>query len=215
MSKQQTPVSEHSRALFFPTSNVHKVTEVEAILTELLPEWRVYTLQDFPDWAVEVAETGDSYEANARLKVWPYADNPLGLPVIADDSGVEVTALPGLLGIYSHRWYVGSDADRVAALLGKLSTCDNRELVYRCCFALLVPTEGEAVPPVIQYFMGELRGQAACEACGTTGFGYDPIMIPDGYEQTLAELSQEEKNKISHRRRALEGLAEYVKATRS
>lgn len=190
--------------LFFASSNQHKIDEIEQLLAASKLPWQLITLRDLPELAIEVVETGDSYQANALQKAQAYAQL-VTMPVLTDDSGVEAAAFPDLMGIRSARWFPGSDQDRCLALLERLRTQKDRTLTYHCvlCFLQL------GQPP--QFFTGELNGQAAHTLSGQAGFGYDPLMIPDGYTQTFAELGQEVKNEISHRRQALDKLVTFLK----
>lgn len=190
--------------VFFASSNHGKVLEVRSILREVMPTLHVYSLQDFPDWSQQVEESGQTYHDNALLKARAYQDNPRHLPVIADDSGLEVAALPGLLGIHSQRWYQGKELTKAQALLQKLKGVQDRSMVFHTTFCYLAPSQ----PP--QFFEGDLPGSAALELAGGDGFDYDPIFVPQGFKQTYAELGETTKNRISQRRAALESLAIYL-----
>ena len=125
------------------------------------------------------------------------------MPAFADDSGLEVAALDGRPGIHSSR-YAASDPERIAKLLGELKGVADRRARFVCVIAIAVNGE------VIETFEGEVRGRIIDEPRGANGFGYDPIFVPDGSEKTFAELSQEEKNRISHRAAAFRKAAEFV-----
>jgi XTP/dITP diphosphohydrolase len=189
--------------IFLASANGHKIEEFQTLFARELPQIKLTTLRDYPQLAQKIAEVGLTYQENAYLKAAAYA-SLLTVPVLADDSGVEVPALPGVLGVHSHRWQPGTDAERVQALLTKLKDQTDRRLIYRAILCYLAP----GLPA--QYFTGTLTGQAALTAQGEGDFGYDPIMIPDGYEQTLSQLEQTVKNKISHRAQAVVALRDYL-----
>lgn len=148
--------------------------------------------------APDVEETGATFEENALLKARA-ACAATGLPALGEDSGLAVDALGGEPGIRSARWVEGSDWDRVEALLARLEGVPEsaRTGRYVSCIALVRPDGEEEV------VRGELEGQIAQSPRGSGGFGYDPVfLLPDG--RTTAELTMAEKNRISHRRRALD-----------
>jgi XTP/dITP diphosphohydrolase len=158
--------------------------------------------------APDVEESGQSYEENAALKAQAWADH-FGMPALADDSGLEVRSLGGRPGIFSARAAAGSDRDRVKWLLGELGDAPDRRACFVACLVLAFPAgrEGRAFPS--GYFASEARcfGSIARHASGADGFGYDPLFVPDGYENTFAELGSGIKSKISHRARAMAGMA--------
>lgn len=146
----------------------------------------------------EVAETGTTFEENALIKARA-ACAASGLPALGEDSGIEVDALGGAPGIHSARWVEGTDRDRMGALLKRMELVPDGQRAgrYVSCIALVMPDGRERV------VRGLLEGQVARAPRGGGGFGYDPIFeLADG--RTTAEISPEEKNAISHRRRALE-----------
>lgn len=148
--------------------------------------------------AAEVAETGSSFEENALIKARA-ACVATGLPAMGEDSGLAVDALGGDPGIRSARWVPGSDADRMHALLRRMEQVadGHRTGRYVSCIAIVTPDRREAV------VRGELEGEIARAPRGTGGFGYDPVfLLPTGL--TTAEISMAEKNRISHRARALQ-----------
>ncbi|MFH1575239.1 MAG: RdgB/HAM1 family non-canonical purine NTP pyrophosphatase [Acidobacteriota bacterium] len=149
----------------------------------------------------EPDETGGTFAENARLKAYAYSRHT-DLPVLADDSGLEVFALGGRPGIHSARYAgIGArDQDRVARLLRELGTADSREARFVCALALA--REGT----LLLEAEGECRGVIAVEPRGSNGFGYDPVFLVPELGKTFAELAQEEKNRISHRARAVEAL---------
>lgn len=179
------------------TRNLGKVRE----LTEMLDDCRgieVLSLADFPD-TPEVVEDGETYVENAIKKATQISEYT-GLPTLADDSGLEVDALDGAPGIHSAR-YAGegaSDAERVQKLLEALKDVSEpqRTARFQCTVAIVEPGEKSRVA------VGVCEGQIIREPRGTHGFGYDPVFMPSGYDQTFAELGDEVKNQISHRAKA-------------
>lgn len=183
--------------LLIATRNPGKMREYRQLLRDV-----PYTLVSLDDLGIteEVAETGESFEENARLKARAYAARS-GLLTLADDSGLEVDALGGDPGIHSAR-YGGdpdaSDHDRVVLLLQRLEGVpwEQRAARFRCVIALASPNEeGVAV-------VGAVAGMIQYEPQGEGGFGYDPVFYLPSYGQTTAQLSLEEKNRISHRAEA-------------
>jgi len=152
----------------------------------------------------EVEETGETYEENALLKARAWAEFT-GLPSIADDSGIEVYALGGTPGVHSARTVPGSDAERTRWLLGQMEGERDRRARFVACLAVVFPYKEK--PVICERYC---EGMLASTAAGASGFGYDPIFIPDGYEKTFAELGERVKQKISHRALALKGIAEML-----
>jgi XTP/dITP diphosphohydrolase len=185
--------------LLLATRNSHKTREFAEILGD---GFDVRDLADVAELPV-VDETGLTFEANAILKAVETSKHFQEL-VVADDSGLEVDALQGAPGIYSAR-YAGehaTDAANVAKLLAELGRCDPapHSARFRCSLALAL--EGA----VLGVFEGVVEGTIVSEPRGSAGFGYDPVFQPQGFEQTFAELSPVEKNRISHRARAIRSL---------
>ncbi len=189
--------------LFFASSNQDKITEIKTILQAQLPQTQLLTLQEKPELTHEVPETAQTYEGNALLKAQSY-QSLINLPIITDDSGMEIAAFPKLLGVQSSRWHSGTQVEKNLAVLAKLNQVENRRLSYHCVICLLISHQS----PI--FFTGACHGQAAFKPSSQTGFGYDPIFIPDGYQQTLTELGPDIKNKLSHRRQALDQLVAYL-----
>ena len=182
------------------TANPHKVTELRAILTPLLPGITVEAY-DGPS----PVEDGDSFVANALIKARAAAERT-GLPAIADDSGISVDALGGAPGIHSARYSAsGRDDDNRALLRERLRGIPDRRADFVCA-AVLVGSGDDLV--------AEERwpGRVLETERGSGGFGYDPLFQPDGLERSAAELSAEEKNAVSHRGRAFRRLAELIAA---
>ena len=192
--------------LVVATRNRHKTHEIQHILG---PEFRVRDLGVHPDVS-EIRESGKSFEENAKLKALA-ASRQLPALVIADDSGLEVDALGGAPGIYSAR-YAGANAtdrDKIDKLLRELArvraTDDGHRARFRCVVALA--RNGD----LLGIFEGTVEGRITDTARGDCGFGYDPIFVPDGFEQTFGELPREVKNTISHRAKAIRAVAEKLK----
>jgi len=191
--------------LVVATRNRHKTREIQNILG---PE---FIVRDLADTEVpEIRENGTSFEENAKLKALVASRQLPGL-VIADDSGLEVNDLGGAPGIYSAR-YAGANAtnsEKIDKLLRELVrvrvTDHGRRARFRCVVALA--RNGD----LLGIFEGKIEGKISDTARGDSGFGYDPIFIPDGFEQTFGELPEEVKNTISHRVKAISGVAEKLK----
>ena len=192
------PTSRNSKSLLLGTRNPGKLREIESILGDVSCALR--SLREFAN--VELAEeNGDTYSENAIAKAKFYAA-ATGLTALADDSGLEVDALGNAPGVLSAR-YAGknaSDADRRERLLSELAKTSGED--RRARFVAVV-TIASADGTVLHVSEGICEGWIALTARGTSGFGYDPLFIPDGYDQTFAELPDEIKNRISHRARAL------------
>jgi XTP/dITP diphosphohydrolase len=192
--------------LVVATRNRHKTREIQHIFG---PEFIVRDLGARPEVS-ESRESGTSFEENAKLKALA-ASRQLPALVIADDSGLEVDALGGAPGIYSAR-YAGAnatDTDKIDKLLRELervrATDDQRRARFRCVVALA--RNGD----LLGTFEGTVEGRITDKARGDSGFGYDPIFIPEGFEQTFGELSTEVKNTISHRAKAIRTLADRLR----
>ena len=191
--------------LVVATRNRHKTREIQNILG---PE---FIVRDLADTEVpEIRENGTSFEENAKLKALG-ASKSLPALVIADDSGLEIAGLGGAPGIYSAR-YAGANAtnsEKIDKLLRELVrvrvTDHGRRARFRCVVALA--RNGD----LLGIFEGKIEGKISDTARGDSGFGYDPIFIPDGFEQTFGELPEEVKNTISHRAKAISGVAEKLK----
>jgi XTP/dITP diphosphohydrolase len=182
--------------LLLATANKHKLREIRSIFQSADLEFA--TPEDF-DSLPEVVEDRDTFEGNAVKKACELAAAS-GLTAMADDSGLEVDALGGAPGVYSARYsgVHGDDRANNAKLLMEMTGIEERTARFRCVIALAQPT-GE-----VDTVAGVCNGVIAHAATGENGFGYDPVFIPAGYEQTFAELGPEIKNSISHRARALQ-----------
>ena len=184
--------------LFVATHNAHKLREIG----EILPGFEICA--DDPD----VEENAPTFEGNALIKVRAIAARHAGAWSMADDSGLEVKALDGAPGVRSAR-YAGepcSTPANNALLMRNLEGVADRAARFVCAVALVDPA---GVQHVVR---GECPGRIAREASGAGGFGYDPLFIPDGSAQTYADLGEVEKNKISHRARALAAVKSLIGA---
>ena len=178
------------------SGNLHKIREMQAILA---PHGIKLLSPQEAGGIPEVIEDGTSFAENAIKKALETA-RASGRMVLADDSGLEVEALHGEPGIYSARYAGegGNDGRNVQKLLLKLQGCDMRRARFVCVIAVAT-AEG-----LIGTAEGEIKGQITRSPAGTGGFGYDPVFIPDGFQNTFAELPEECKNQLSHRARALQ-----------
>ena len=191
--------------LLVATRNAHKTEEIQRILG---PQFNVTDLAAHPE-IPHIAESGTTFQENAILKAVAVSKRMPGF-VIADDSGLEVEALGGAPGVHSAR-YVGmnaTDQEKTDKLLEELTrvgaTKNARRARFRCVLALACKGN------VLGAFEGIIEGQIADRPHGSHGFGYDPIFIPDGFQQTFGELAPAEKNQLSHRARALERLRTFL-----
>jgi XTP/dITP diphosphohydrolase len=194
------------KELLVATGNRGKFREIEGLLRDEVA--KLYSPEDFPE-IPQVEEDGTTFAENAVKKAQSAA-SATGKPVIADDSGLEVDALGGRPGVYSAR-FAGKDADdseNNAMLLGELVSLpeEQRTAAFHCVIALCFP-DGSC-----RTFTGALHGVILKEPRGTDGFGYDPLFLVPEYGRTLAELSLEVKNAISHRGQALARLKEYLRS---
>lgn len=189
--------------LVVASHNAGKIAEIKTLLAPLKIE-----VQSAAELRLgDVEETGTTFEENAKIKA-----NALslmcGLPCLADDSGLCVDALDGRPGVYSARYAPDRNfKEGMKMLLDEMekSGSDNRKAHFSCCLALACPNQKTKV------FEGRVDGSISKKPKGNNGFGYDPIFIPEGFEQTFAELGDDVKNKISHRRRALEKFIQELK----
>ena len=195
------------RELVLATRNRNKVIELVALLGDL--GIKIRTLDEFPD-APDVVEDGGTCEANAVKKARAIAEST-GLPAVADDTGLEVDALGGRPGVYAAR-YAGEDAtyeDNCRKLLLELTDVprEQRAARFLTVAAIALPSDG------IRVAQGTLEGVIAEEASGTLGFGYDPVFIIPELGKTLAQLSADQKNTISHRAKAFAKVREMLSAS--
>ncbi len=186
--------------LVFATNNPNKLKEVQEILGDQIELLSLKEIGCFE----EIAETATTLEGNAKIKA-DHVTRLYGYNCFADDTGLEVDSLNGEPGVYSAR-YGGEprDADKnMNKLLQKLEGKPNRKAQFRTIVALNLQGKSYA-------FEGICQGEIQQERSGEEGFGYDPIFQPEGYEMSFAEMSSEEKNKISHRKRAIQKLVDFL-----
>ncbi len=191
------------------TRNKKKIEEIKRIVKDM--PITIYTLNDFPD-CPDVKEDGNTFEENAVKKAMAVSKYTK-MPALADDSGLEVYALGGAPGVLSAR-YAGEGADdrrNFEKLLSemKLISDEKRGARFACCIALSFP-DGK-----VETFMGYAEGRIGREPRGSKGFGYDPVFYPIGHNKTFAEMTDEEKDALSHRGTALKKLYEYLKGRSS
>lgn len=188
--------------LVLGTHNAGKIKELRALLSNLPIELIPASALDEPP---EVEENADTLEGNAIKKAQAFCTYA-GLPALADDTGLEVAALDGRPGVHTAR-FAGRDAtpeDNKRYLLQSLDDVEDRRARFRTVVALVYP-DGTA-----HTFEGTCSGTITTRPRGEGGFGYDPLFRPEGYEQTFAEMPEEAKNEISHRRKALDALRECL-----
>ncbi|GGZ52234.1 non-canonical purine NTP pyrophosphatase [Streptomyces inusitatus] len=189
------------------TRNAGKITELRAILAAADLPYDLVGTDAYPE-IPDVKETGVTFAENALLKAHALAQ-ATGLPAIADDSGLCVDVLGGAPGIFSARWAGthGDDAANLALLLAQLSDIapEHRAAHFFCAAALALPDGTERVVE------GRMPGTLRPTPAGTNGFGYDPILQPDGHTRTAAELTPDEKNAISHRGKAFRELVPVIR----
>ena len=186
--------------LVFATANHNKIKEVQSLLPAFI---EIQGLKDIGCFE-EIPETHDTIEENSLEKA-VYVHEKYGVDCFSEDSGLEVEALNGEPGVYSAH-YAGSRSpeNNIALLLHNLKGIHNRKAQFKTVFTLYMSGE-------IEQFTGIVTGNILHEARGTGGFGYDPVFLPDGAEKTFAEMSQEEKSRISHRAKAFELMTTYLK----
>ena len=186
--------------IVFATNNEHKLDEITKISKGKL---EILSLSDI-NCHEEIPETGDTLKENALIKA-KYVKDKFGLDCFADDTGLEVDALDNAPGIYSSR-YAGPNCDpedNMQKLLQNLHGLENRKAQFRTVIALILNGNEH-------YFEGVVKGEINHQKEGSNGFGYDPIFMPSGYNQTFGELSDEVKNGISHRAVAMEKFIAFL-----
>ncbi|MCK9492854.1 MAG: RdgB/HAM1 family non-canonical purine NTP pyrophosphatase [Acholeplasmataceae bacterium] len=184
--------------LLICTHNENKINEIKGTLLDLNIE--VVTLKDLND-ETEVIEDGLTFQENAYIKA-SYFGHKHQLLSLSDDSGLEVEHLNGGPGVYSAR-FAGNDLENNKKLLYTLTNVQNRNAQFKTVLALYNPNTNE-----VKYFEGTLKGKITEQLIGRNGFGYDPVFYVPEIGKTLAELTKEEKLKVSHRGKALEKLKE-------
>lgn len=187
--------------LVFATNNAHKLEEVRQILGD---RFEVLSLSDI-NCHEDIPETGDTFQDNALQKA-RYVKEHYGYDCFADDTGLEVKALGGAPGVHSARYAGDHDSEaNMTKLLQELEKKPDRSAQFRTVVALIL--NGQEV-----LFEGIVTGKIATERhYGQSGFGYDPLFIPDGFTETFSQMSPESKNQVSHRGRAVRKLADYLK----
>lgn len=219
------------KKIVFATNNLHKLEEIRQILGSSM---EVVSLADIGCHA-DIPETADTLEGNALQKA-QYVWDHYHMSVFADDTGLEVDALDGAPGVHSARYAEGTDHNSEAnmeKLLRELNGKTSRTAHFRTVIALLLAEDGNeaevakdeeaangaeaakapCTTPKEHLFEGRVDGTIDTEKRGTAGFGYDPLFVPDGYDQSFAQLGTDIKNTISHRARAVEKLCCFLKQT--
>lgn len=186
--------------IVFASNNKNKINEISQQLPKTI---EVVSLADI-GCTEDIPETGQTIESNASIKA-NYVTEKYGLPCFADDTGLEVEALDGEPGVYSAR-YAGegkNDDKNMALVLAKLDQESDRKARFKTVIALNINNEKHL-------FTGIVNGNITQEKIGTNGFGYDPIFVPEGFAETFAQMTIEQKNEISHRGKAVEQLVKYL-----
>lgn len=187
------------KKIVFATNNAHKLAEVRAVLNDFA---EVISLSDIGCYD-DIPETGTTLEENAVLKA-QFIHDRYDVDCFADDTGLEVDALHGAPGVYSAR-YAGEEqnaANNMEKLLKNLSGKKNRKARFKTVIALIKNNQTFC-------FEGQIEGRIIDKARGNAGFGYDPVFVPNGYVQTFAEMGADEKNRISHRAKAVKKLTDF------
>ncbi|AXI09613.1 XTP/dITP diphosphatase [Oceanobacillus sp. 143] len=193
------------KQILIATKNRGKIAEFKQFFATVNVE--VVSLLDLEEPVPDIEETGQTFEENAALKAEEIAQM-FNITVLADDSGLIIDALDGRPGIYSAR-YAGEPTDdkaNIRKVLDELVEVPASERTARFICVLAIATPGEET----LFYKGYCEGTIRTTEKGENGFGYDPIFIPQGYNQTMAELSPEEKNKISHRKNAISQLEKGI-----
>lgn len=190
--------------LIIATNNAHKLQEIQPLIPD---HFQIKTLKQI-GCTDDIPETADTLEGNALLKA-RYISDKYGFDCFADDTGLEIEALSGRPGVYSARYATdGHDFEaNIDKVLSELEGIENRKARFRTVIALIL--DGK-----VSYFEGIVNGKIITERKGNEGFGYDPVFIPDGSQLTFAEMPLPEKNKISHRARAVARLVDFLKSQR-
>lgn len=188
--------------IVFASHNEGKIKEIKKLLAPYDIKVKSALDMDLPD----VEETGKTFEENSLLKSRTIA-KLVNMPCLADDSGLCVDALNGAPGVYSARYAPNRDFDKgMEKLLAEMEKSPNksRNAHFSCVISLAWP-DGQ-----YKVFAGQVDGKIAFHKMGAGGFGYDPLFVPEGFTSSFAQMSQEEKNKISHRGRAVEKLKDFL-----
>ena len=186
--------------IVFASNNAHKLEEVRS---KLPPHFKVLSLKGVLG-DVDIPETGDTLDENASIKS-RYVFDRTGKNCFSDDTGLEIAALNGEPGLYSAR-YAGEDCtfqDNMSKVLHNMRDASDRSACFRTVISLIL--DGEE-----HFFEGRVDGEILTEEHGDKGFGYDPIFRPDGFEESFAQMTLDQKNKISHRGKAVQKLVEFL-----
>ena len=198
----KTKTNSKKKTIVFATNNQHKLEEVRAILGD---RFDIRSLDDIGCKA-DIPETGKTFSENALQKA-RFVKKYYGFDCFADDSGLEVAALDGAPGVHSARYAseAGHDSEaNNAKLLEQMEGKTDRKADFKTVIAFIQGTD-------VHFFEGQVDGTIITERRGTNGFGYDPLFVPNGYEQTFAEMDPQTKNQISHRARAVQKFADFLK----
>lgn len=185
--------------LLVATHNIHKKEEIQQILGD------GFIVKSLTDYGIheEIIEDGDSFNANALIKA-KYCFEKTGIPSLGDDSGLVVESLDGRPGIFSARYAGDHDfAKNITKVLSEMESIENRKAYF--ITVLCYYDENGA-----RYFDGRVHGNLLSENKGHQGFGYDPVFVPEGHEITFAEMDPQDKNKISHRKQALDLFLDFL-----
>lgn len=186
--------------LCFVTNNKNKLLEVSSILKPII---KINSLDDI-EFYDQIPETGSTLEENSLEKA-KYIYDKFGMNCFADDTGLEIDSLDGAPGVYSAR-YAGLNCnadDNIKLVLNKMKGFSNRKATFRTIITLFLDSEQF-------FFEGKVDGKISLEPKGDFGFGYDPIFIPNGFNITFGEMSSVDKNKISHRKKAINRLSLFL-----
>lgn len=187
------------RTLVFATNNKHKLEEVQALIGD---KFRLKTLGEI-GCLDEIPETGTTFRENASQKSH-YIWDRFNMNCFSDDSGLEVDALNGEPGVYSAHYSGSRDSEEnLQLVLDKMTGIKDRSARFKCIISIIL--DGNE-----HFFEGTVEGEITESRSGSAGFGYDPIFRPQGYEVSFAEMSAEEKNRISHRAQAVSKLVEFL-----
>lgn len=186
--------------IVFATNNLHKLQEIQSVIGDQI---RLVSLEEVGCFE-DIPETGTTFEDNAAQKS-QYVLDRYERDCFADDSGLEVYALGGEPGVYSARYSGSRDMDKnMTLLLEKLGKNTDRRACFRTVISLRLKGQHHL-------FEGRVEGRILTERRGVKGFGYDPLFVPDGYQQSFAEMDLEEKIAISHRSIAIKKMADYLR----
>jgi XTP/dITP diphosphohydrolase len=189
------------KKLVLASENENKVKEFKDLFKDT--NYEIVSLKEL-GLPLDVEETGKTFEENAIIKA-SYIHNLTSLPVIADDSGLCIRALGGFPGVRSHRFMLESSyEEKCKAIIKKLEQYSDKGARFKCAIALV------GVNDFPDVFTGEVKGQIINEMRGENGFGYDPIFLVKELDKTYAELTEDEKNKISHRAIAMRKLLDFL-----